>query len=388
MKVLQIHNKSRGGGGADYVYDETVGLLHRKSVKVSTIVRSSNEIGMSFKERLNAFACGIHSQSVCSLTCELIKKERPNIVHVHELYPLLSSALRSCGRADLPVVMTVHNFRLICPTYVCSRHGKTCDQCWDGKEYWCFLNNCRGNLAESFVFAMHHMVARKFRLFKDNVTLYIAPSDFAKKFLINHSIDKSKIRVLPHMVRLPASNENRGIGRYVAYSGRFAQEKGIHILVAAAKHLPHIQFYFTGNPTHMICTIKHIPNNIKFVGWLNAPQLADFYRNARFIVIPSIYYETFGLVAIEAMSHGLPVIASRCGALKEIVEDAITGLLFQTGNVSELVSKIKLLWENPVLCKQLGTASRDKIINVYNEKNYFKRLMSIYRAAIEMNNKV
>ena len=279
--------------------------------------------------------------------------------------------------------MSVHNFRLICPTHVCLSHGKICDQCRGGREYYCILKNCRGNLAESFVFAFHHLVARKTRLFKDNVTLFIAPSNFVKNFLIKHSMDKSQICVLPHMVPPPICHGNTVTDRYVAYCGRLTHEKGIHILVAAAKLLPQIQFLLTGILSHMPSTIKNIPNNIRCVGWQNRIELADLYRNARLTVIPSICFETFGLVAIEAMSYGLPVIASRLGALQEIVDDGITGLLFEPGNVLDLVSKIQLLWDNPALCSELGAAAREKALSAYSEQLYFERLIGIYSTAIE-----
>jgi glycosyltransferase involved in cell wall biosynthesis len=382
MKVLMVHNKSRGGGGADSIFDKTVKLLALKGVQVYTLVRSSSEVGTSLKEKLKTFAYGIHSPSVYSSTIELIKTVRPDIVHVHELYPLLASVFRSCGDAGLPVVMSLHNFRLICPVHTCFSNGIICDKCAGRREHWCILKNCRGSLAESFAFAVHRYISRKTSLVENNVSLFISPSYFAKNFFLKHNITKSEIVVLPHMVQLSKPQPNSITGSYVGYSGRLDYEKGIHILIEAALRVPQIQFLITGKPSQVTYNIKHIPNNIKFVGWLTQLQLVDFYRNARFTVVPSIWYETFGLVAIEAMSYGLPVVASRCGALPEIVDDGITGLLFEKGNISELASKIKLLWENPILCRQMGVASREKVIKTYNKTSYFERLMSIYKTAI------
>jgi glycosyltransferase involved in cell wall biosynthesis len=131
--------------------------------------------------------------------------------------------------------------------------------------------------------------------------------------------------------------------------------------------------------------VKGAPANVKFMGHMSRDQLVGFYRNARFLVVPSICFETFGLVIVEAMSYGLPIIASRMGGLPEIVEDGETGLLFEAGNSEELAYKMKLLWENPTLCRQMGQSGRKKVIREYNEDTYYERLMTVYDRALAMN---
>ena len=140
-----------------------------------------------------------------------------------------------------------------------------------------------------------------------------------------------------------------------------------------------------GDYSRMPDTLKEAPPNVTFAGWLNRAQLVGFYRNARFSVAPSVCFETFGLVGAEAMSYGLPVIASKIGGLPEIVEDGVTGLLFEPGNAEELADKMKLLWDNPDLCRQMGQAGREKAMREYNEDVYYERLMAAYQRAIEVN---
>ena len=132
--------------------------------------------------------------------------------------------------------------------------------------------------------------------------------------------------------------------------------------------------------------VKRAQANVMFMGHMNRDRLVRFYRNARFLVVPSIWFETFGLVVVEAMSQGLPVIASRIGALPEIVEDGVTGFLFDPGKIKELMSKMKLLWENEDLCREMGKAARRKAMQDYSEDVYYKRLMAVYKKAIEINN--
>jgi glycosyltransferase involved in cell wall biosynthesis len=127
-----------------------------------------------------------------------------------------------------------------------------------------------------------------------------------------------------------------------------------------------------------------VPSNVRFNGWMNSSELPEFYKKARFIVVPSLWYEPFGLVTVEAMGHGLPVIASRRGGLPEIVEDGVTGLLFEPGNAEDLAEKIKYLWENPKICREMGQAGRKKVIREYGEEVYFNRLMKVYETAIRI----
>ena len=124
---------------------------------------------------------------------------------------------------------------------------------------------------------------------------------------------------------------------------------------------------------------------MEFAGFLDTQKMAAFYRNARFLVLPSKWFEVCPMVIIEAMSNGLPVIASRIGGIPEIVEDGVTGVLFEPGNSEDLAEKMKLLWENPELCRQMGTAGRKKAIREYGEDVYYRRLMDVYQRAIEMN---
>jgi glycosyltransferase involved in cell wall biosynthesis len=227
-------------------------------------------------------------------------------------------------------------------------------------------------------------ISRLKGLYKDNVTSYIVPSEHTKKKLLDGSIRKAHISVLPHMVNTPEYKEYSAEDKYIAYSGRISQEKGVDSLLMAANRVSHIPFCLTGEFTSLNSPYPQPPNT-SFVGWLSKFQMTDFYRNARFLVIPSSCFETFGLIAIEAMSCGLAVVASKRGALKEIVEDGVTGLLFEPGNVEELVSKIKMLWDNPELCRKMGMAGRENVIQNYNEVNYLKSLMSIYKGAMIKN---
>jgi glycosyltransferase involved in cell wall biosynthesis len=156
-------------------------------------------------------------------------------------------------------------------------------------------------------------------------------------------------------------------------------------LISAAVCLPEIPFYFAGDFSQMPQLLDSKPKNVNFVGLLTVEEIAEFYRKARLLVVPSVWMETFGAVAGEAMSHGLPVIASKRGALEEVVDNCVTGFHFEPGNVNELVEKIRLVFTNPGLCQTLGRAGREKAEREYCEDVFFIRFKAVLDRALEIS---
>jgi glycosyltransferase involved in cell wall biosynthesis len=179
---------------------------------------------------------------------------------------------------------------------------------------------------------------------------------------------------------VPESGINATSGSYVAYVGRFSIEKGINTLLDSARQTE-LPIRFAGDYSAMHGLVRSAPKNAKFLGRMDRYQLAEFYQKARFLVAPSICYETFGLTVAEAMMNGLPVIASRIGALPELVEDGRTGFLVEPGNSWELANKMKELWDNEEMCRQMGRAGRRKALLYYSQEGYYSRLMDTYEKA-------
>jgi glycosyltransferase involved in cell wall biosynthesis len=385
MKILQVNNQHRVIGGSDIVAANTVELLREKGHAVCALTYDSRHLGPGVKGRLRAFAYGFYSPHGCRTLTTAIRTLRPDLVHVHEIYPFFSPwALRACRRAGVPVVMTCHDYRLTCPIAFHQRKGGVCEMCLGGREYWCALNNCRDNLGESAAYFLRNLVARKFKLFLDNVTLFIALSKFAKRRFIDAGIPAARIEVIPNMVAVPESPKDPAVAEYLAYVGRISPEKGIGTLLAAARK--------TALPVHLAggyaaadeVQVETAPN-VRFLGLLTRAEVNDFYLKARVLVLPSECFEGFPLVLAEAMSHGLPVIASRIGGLSDIVEDEVTGLLFEPGNADDLAQKMDYLWKRPDLCRQLGQAGRAKIVRENHKDIHFYRLTSAYQKAIRLS---
>jgi len=259
-------------------------------------------------------------------------------------------------------------------THLCD--GEICARCVGGREYWAVLKNCRRNLPESLTMALYSTLARKLRLFSAHVGHFIAPSEFTRRWLIEHaSIEPARITAISPVVDIPESPADPGAGGYVAYAGRFAREKGIDTLVEAAR-LCGLPFRLCRNEQSLV-TVQ-VPSEVGVVVTRGRAELDAFYRGARMLVLPSIWFETFGLVGAEAMSHGIPVVASRIGAISGLVRDGVDGLLFEPRDPRDLADKVARLWADPDLCRRLGRAAREKAASLWSPQRHFERLLAVY----------
>jgi glycosyltransferase involved in cell wall biosynthesis len=383
MRLLQVYNNYRsGGGGETVVVRQTKDILHKHGHSVRMLARDSRTI-VTLRHKLEAFANGLYSWEAKREISDIIEKDRPNVVHVHNLYPFFSpSVLVACRQQSVPVVMTLHNYALTCPELRHLRAGAVCERCLGGREHWCVLHNCRDNIFESVGYALRAAASRKLRLFVENVTLFIALTNFAKHRLLNAGFEDNHIVVIPNAVSLPESAVDPSTGAYAAFVGRLSPEKGISTLLIAARRTG-LPLRIAGDGPMSPLLVRQAPKNVEFVGKLDRMAIRTFYRSARFIVVPSQWFEGFPLVIAEAMSHGIPVIASKIGGLPEIVEDGVTGILSEPGNAEDLAAKMQMLWENPDLCRQMGRAGRQKVMREYTEDTYFQNLMAVYQTAIQ-----
>lgn len=332
--------------------------------------------------KFKALHNGIYARKTVRNFANTLAEFRPDVVHVHELLPLLSGwILQKCTKLGIPTVMLVSAYRLTCPVATHFRNGKICTRCLGGREYWCILKNCRDNLPESIAVAVHNVVMRGFGMYAEHVTRLIAPSDFSARWLIEKAgIPKDRVVTLNPLIDLPDAPADADEGEYVAYAGRFAPEKGVDTLLEATR--------LTGLPVRLAgdsATLYAGRENVRMIITQNSTELAQFYRGSRILVVPSIWNEVFGMVAAEAMAHGVPVVVAQVGGLADLVDDGVTGLLFEPGNATDLADKLKRLWHDRRLCRRLGVAGREKIFRLCAKDIYFKRLMSIYeesRAAV------
>lgn len=377
-----LYNDFRSAqGGEDKVVHNMVSLFERHRIDVRLLTRSSKGLNLLGKGR--AFFSGIFSFDSYRVVKKLVLHEQPDVVHVHNLYPFFSpSVLVACRRVGTPVVMTLHNFGLTCPHWFHLRDGQICELCTEGNFLWCVRHNCQKNLMESAGYALRSTFARSLGLFRKNVTCFIALTEFAKNRIIEAGYDAETIHVFPNMIEIPPRGTDVGSGKFVAFAGRMSSEKGLETLAAAAQRLPDVPIKLAGAGPLLGSLKTTAPSTMQFEGLLNAAQLDRFLREARFLVVPSVWYEMCPTVILEAMALGLPVIASKIGGLPELVKDGVNGLLFEPGDSDSLAEKIQTLWEDSMLCKALGRAARTWAKEECSETVYFERLMMVYRDAM------
>ncbi len=383
MRVLQLYNNYQsGGGGETRIVEFIEASLISRGHQVKTCIRDNNSI-QSTVSKIRAFATGSYSPAAKRAVAEIIRDWNPDIAHVHNLYPLFSpSVLDACCEAGVPVVMSVHNYGLTCPAASRFRDGQTCELCLGGHEYRCLLNNCKASIFSSAGYALRHAVARKHHLFSDRVSLFLAVSEFVKEKLIEAGYDPAKIDVLENGTPVLPEDDACGEGEYVAYVGGMNVEKGVETLIGAAKLLPQCDFVFVGEGPMRAHWNATSPKNCSFVGGLDRAGVERIYRNARFTVVPSLWWEPFGLVVIEAMSHSRAVVAAESGALSTLINHGEDGLLFPPGDCHALAEAVLSLWNDPARARAMGVCGRQKTRRFFSEDVFADRLIDRYRKAI------
>jgi len=380
MKVLHIHNLHRGRGGSDDVTRAAIDLCRGHGYEIEEMVRDSRDLPDDWRGRWSAFANGIYSRAAVRELRTRLRAFRPDIVHVHELYPMISPwVLPVAKAAGVPVVASVNDYRLTCPTAAHFAHGSICTECLGGREYRCFARNCRDDRAESLAYALRNAVARRFGLFRDNVDCYFVLSEFLGEWLVEHAgVDRSRIAIVPPVVPIPPDHGAAEEGRYVAYSGRLVPEKGVLTLIEAAR-LADVPLRL-GTDAGMRAQVRVDEGLVVYNR--DEREMGRFYQGARFLVVPSEWNEPFGRVVIEAMSHGRAVIASNVGGLGGNIVDHVTGLHFTAGDSADLARKMRLLWYDPALCNRLGAAAKAHVAAGHSSASVFNRMHARYAALL------
>lgn len=383
MKILLVHNAYGKFSGEEAVVRDTRTVLLENGHEVIGFERSSAEIPNMRFGPINSFFSGIYNPRSRQQFRLQLRSERPDLIHIHNLYPLISpSILPEAKAAGISVVMTVHNYRLVCPNGLHYVDGNICERCVGGREYWCVLKNCETNIGKSLGYAMRSWWARVKRYYLDNVSIFACLTQFQRDRLLQIGIPADRLVIIPNMARIPDKAALTSNSKYVGFCGRLSPEKGISVLMEAARLCPDIPFVAAGRYEKTSGLTANVPDNFKLLGHCDSESLASFYSQARFIALPSVCFEGFPTVLVDTMFTGKPVVCSNIGGLPEIVDDGFTGLLVQPGNAEDLAKKIRYLWEQPALCKKMGNAGRQKAVREYSQEKYYERLMGVYQKAL------
>jgi len=311
-----------------------------------------------------------------------LETARPDIVHAHNIYGGLTTSILDVAKEKrVPVVMTLHDYKLICPSYLMLKRGAVCEDCKAGRFIRCLLNRChKESLTASGVYCIESYLNR-WRHKYDTVRYFICPSMFSLQKHAEHGIPRER---LLHIANFAAAGpEPRyGDGQYALFVGRLSAEKGIVTLLAAATGLD-VPVRFVGDGPLAAELQDFIEDSgmthVTLEGYKSGFDLEQLYENAAFLVSPSGCYENAPMNILEAYAHGKPVVGSHIGGIAEMVEHGRTGLRFAPGDADELAECMQLLWLDEPLRARMGRAARDKVERQYCPEAHYEQLMELYR---------
>ena len=377
MRVLLIHNRYLQAGGEDKVFERERDLLRNGGHEVMTYERNNSEISALGNARVAIDT--IWSRQAHSEIGQLIDKFRPDVLHAHNTFPLVSPAAFHAAHAhSVPVVQTLHNFRLMCLNATFIRDSATCRSCvgkvpWRGVAHRCY----QGRFAQSAVLATSITVHRLAGTYKDRIGTYIALTNAARNEFVSAGLPASRIVVKPNFV--PENRDLKPRPRAnVLYVGRLSPEKGIATLAAVARAMPSLQFTVAGSGPSA-SSLSDIPN-VTILGQLSPGAVLEQMRAAKCLVMPSHWPEGMPMTLLEAFSCGLPVVASDIGSLSELVEPGLTGLLFPVGDSSACSKQISTLLGNSALWEQISAEARARAFQIYGPASNLRMLEAIYAA--------
>ena len=384
-----VHNFYRQAGGEDVVFESEKRLLERAGHTVIPYVRSNMELkDNSFVDRIGIAAGMIWSQESRQNLAGILDAECPDLVHVHNTFMAISPSIYSvCSDRGIPVVKTLHNFRLLCPGASFFRNGVVCEECLDHSlfrsiRHGCYRNSRQASGAVASMLATH----RALGTWQKSVTRFIALTHYAKEKFVRAGYPADKFVVKANFVDSDPG-EKVVAGKYALFIGRVDETKGTKVLLDAWKRLRvKCPLHVVGDGPDrqwMEAKVRELRlSEVTFRGRLSHAEALQAVKGARFTVMPSTWYETFGLCIIESFACGTPVLCSRLGAMSEIVDDQVTGLHFNTSDPDDLAKKVEWAWNHPLELARMGRAARRKYESDYTAEKNYSLLIETYKEAI------
>lgn len=377
MRVLIVHNRYQLRGGEDVVADAEAALLRANGVEVRVYQRSNDEL-RQMPAALAALAT-IWSRRAAREIAALCQQQRPDLIHFHNTFPLISAApYWTAAARGIPVVQTLHNFRLLCPQAMLLRDGRPCHDCVGRLPWRAVAHRCyRNSLLQSGVAAGALTAHRLLGSYQHRVQAYIALSQFSRLQYMAGGLPAQRIHVKPNFVPDPGAPcaPARAGGLFV---GRLSAEKGVATLIAASARMAQrsspLQVVGDGPLAAAVAQAAHL----HYLGARSPAQVHGLMHSSSFLVAPSTCLETFGLVAVEAFAAGLPVIASGHGGLGELIQDGITGLHVRPGDDAALAQAIDWAQQHPQAMLAMGRAARARYLTHYTPERNFDQLHAIY----------
>jgi len=382
VKLLLVHNSYQQSGGEDRVFASELELLASRGHEVVCYTAHNDTVGQMSKLSL-AFRTS-WSRTTYREVRAVLQRERPQIVHVHNTLPLVSPAVYyAAGAARVPVVQTLHNYRLLCPNGLLLREQRICEDCvgrhvaWPGIVHACYRQSRAATGAVAVMLSVHRLLGTWSR----RVSRYIALTEFMRQKFITGGFPARQIVVKPNFVGPDPGMGDHG-GQYALFVGRLSPEKGIQTLLRAWRQDGRMPLKIAGGGPLQNVADGSLPG-IEWLGQQSREQVVALMKQAFVLVFPSECYEGFPTAIAEAFATGLPVVASRLGAMAEIVQHRQTGLLFTPGDANDLAAKVGWALAHPTEVADMGRRARDEFEAKYTAERNYELLRDIYRGALD-----
>lgn len=385
-------------GGAERVLFEEKRILEANGHRVAVFSQThpSNENSqyadyfLPFKDWRNASLLGrvptamniMYDRRTGRSFQRFLEATEPDLVHAHNIYGgLTTSIIDAAQLRNVPVVMTLHDYKLICPSYLMLNRGSVCEDCQGARFIHCLLNRChKESIAASGVYCIESYFNRWLGKY-DVIRYFICPSRFSLKKHAEHGIPEGRLLYIPNFINAVEHEPAYEKGDYALFVGRLSKEKGIGTLLHAAQNLD-VPVRIVGDgplrADYDRYLKEHEMAHVTLEGYKSGDDLKRLYANAAFLVIPSEWYENAPMTILEACAYGKPVIGSHIGGISEMIEPGRTGLLFKPGNADELAECMRTLWPDKSLRSKMGRAARNKVEREFSSQAHYERLMELY----------
>jgi len=382
QNVLVAHNYYKLSGGEDRVFSSETQLLREQGINVAEFTKSNESVDEL--NPLDAAVKTVYSKKSYNEFRDKINKTKPDIVHFHNTFLLISpAAYYACADTGIPVIQTLHNYRLLCPSANFYRDNHVCEDClgktfpWPGIIHSCYRDSAAQSAVTSTMLFAHRLI----NTWSQKVDKFIALTNFVKKKFIEGGLPAEKIIVKPNFMNVdPMEGEHEG--EFALFVGRLSREKGIMTLLRAWKYLTGIPLQLVGSGPQLDEAMNMTTPDVHILGELDHKQVVKRVKQARFLVVSSECYEGFPMTIIEAFGCGTPVIAPKLGAMEEIIEHKFNGLHFIPGDARDLAKIVDWAWQNPIILKRMGLNARIEYERKYTAEKNFQILMDIYSSTI------
>ncbi len=399
MKILEINKFYNAKRGADKHFLDLISLLKKDGHQVADFSMRQNDdefsdwkkyflstVGytesFSFWEKIKGTFRMFYSFEAHRKINAILDEFKPDVVHVHNLYHQMSpTILFEIKKRNIPIVMTVHDWKIINPNHSLRLNGKAYRRCANGRFYQCFLDKCvKNSYAKSFLASLEMYWHGWLGTYSKNIDMYIAPSEFVKNILSEWGMPSEKIIVIPHFMPDNQKNGSRKCsfsvaGPYALYAGKISKEKGVDFLLETFANFSGMKLYLAGELEDGFAVPKN--SNIVNLGFVPTDQLNEYIRNSKCVVSASQLPETFGLIALEAMSHGKPFVGFNKGAYGEIITDGVDG--FIVSSKKEFKKKLEQIAGNKMIFNESEIKERSK---KYDDQTYLKEISNLFSEAV------